>query len=317
MFNPGELFKQRVTEHIKRLNRYLRYIFNGHFMIALIFIIITLAIYYQKWLESIDETFPATLIIALALGFVASYNPLQTFIKEPDKVFLIVKEVQMHRYFRYALLYNYVVQLYMVFVVTAAIVPLFIQVYPGKTKLDYILTFVILLIIKAWNMLSNWYMLKVHNVNIRRFDKLVRTLISIALFYFLLVGQFVVIITVFYFAVIVNNIILTRKQSGLAWDVLIENDQHRLVLFYRFVSMFAEAPQISKRMKKRRVLASIINKLVPFDHSATYDYLYRMTFLRSSDYLSMYLRLILIGGVIIYLVPNIWLKIIFALLFIY
>src|SRR5690625_2345090 len=128
MFNPGELFKQRVTEHIKRLNRYLRYIFNGHFMIALIFIIITLAIYYQKWLESIDETFPATLIIALALGFVASYNPLQTFIKEPDKVFLIVKEVQMHRYFRYALLYNYVVQLYMVFFVTAAIIPMFIQV---------------------------------------------------------------------------------------------------------------------------------------------------------------------------------------------
>src|SRR5690625_3712377 len=42
-----------------------------------------------------------------------------------------------------------------------------------------------------------------------------------------------------------------------------------------------------------------------------------MKVLRSSYYLSMYLRLILIGGVIIYFVPNIWLKVIFALLFIY
>ena len=59
MFNPVELFKQRLSEHIKLLNRYLRYIFNGHFMIALLFIIITLAIYYQQWLENVKEDFPA------------------------------------------------------------------------------------------------------------------------------------------------------------------------------------------------------------------------------------------------------------------
>lgn len=317
MFNPTELFKQRLTEHIKLLNRYLRYIFNGHFMIALIFIIITLAVYYQKWLENLSVTFPATLVIALVLGFVVSYNPLQTFLKEPDKVFLIVKEEQMNRYFRLTLLYNFVVQLYIVFFVAAAIVPLSIQVYPGKTKLDYVSMFVIILVVKGWNLLSNWYMLKVQNVHIRTFDKFIRTLLSIGLFYFLLVGQFVVIITVLFFAVIVNNIILSRKQAGLAWDVLIENDQNRLALFYRFVSMFADAPQVTKRLKKRRILASLINKFIPFNHTFTYDYLYRLTFIRSSDYLSVYVRLLIVGGVIILFVPNVWFKIMFALLFIY
>lgn len=317
MFNPTELFKQRLKEHAKLLNRYLRYIFNGHFMIALIFIIITLSIYYQKWLEEMDESFPAAFVIALVLGVVASYNPLQMFLKEPDKVFLIVKEEEMHRYFRWTLIYNYFVQLYIVFIAAAAIVPLIGRAMPGWQTSDYLLMFVILLVVKAWNLISNWLMLKINNSQIIVMDKLIRTLLSIALFYFVLIGKFVVIIVVLYFAIIANNIYLSRKQSGLRWDALIDNDQHRLALFYRFVNMFADAPQMAKRLKKRRLLASFINRNIPFKHSATFDYLYRLSFARSSDYLNMYIRLIVLGAIVIFFVPNSWLKIVFALLFIY
>lgn len=317
MFNPIDLFKQRLTDHIKRLNRYLRYIFNGHFMIALIFMVIALAVYYQRWIENIGEEFPAALVIALVFGFVVSYNPLQMFLQEPDKVFLIVKEEQMKRYFRLTLVYNYMVQLYVVLIAAAAVIPLYAAVFPEKDKLDYVFMLVIILFIKAWNLISNWYMLKIRHVNIRIMDKILRTILSISLIYFLLIGKFVVIFIVFFFIVIANNIVLARKQSGLAWDVLIENDQNRLALFYRFVSMFADVPQIKKRLKKRRFLSSLVNKWVSFKHDSTFDYLYRLTFIRSSDYLSLYIRLIIIGGLVIFFVPNIWLKIIFALLFIY
>ncbi|HLR70090.1 MAG TPA: ABC transporter permease [Pseudogracilibacillus sp.] len=317
MFNAVELFKQRLTDHFKLLNRYLRYIFNGHFMIALIFIIITLAIYYQRWLENIGENFPSSIVIALALGFAVSYNPLQLFLKEPDKVFLIVKEEKMQRYFQLAVLYNFIVQLYIVFIITAVVLPLYNEVYPNETTLDFLYIFIIILVVKAWNLFANWNVLKIHNVRVRMFDKLIRTLLSIALFYFLLVDTFVVITAVLYFAAIVNNIIISRKQAGLAWDVLIENDQNRLASFYRFVSMFADAPQLTKRVKKRRILSSLIHQIVPFKHSSTYDYLYRLTFIRSNDYLHMYIRLIVIGGVVIFFVPNNWLKVVFALLFIY
>src|SRR5699024_2111484 len=102
-FDAKALFKQRLIDHIKLLNRYLRYIFNGHFMIALLFIIITLAVYYQQWLETINEQFPASIVMAIILGVVVSYNPIQSFLKDPDRVFLIVKEQAMHQYFQYAL----------------------------------------------------------------------------------------------------------------------------------------------------------------------------------------------------------------------
>ena len=36
MFNPTDLFKMRLKAHVTLLNRYWAYIFNGHFMIALV-----------------------------------------------------------------------------------------------------------------------------------------------------------------------------------------------------------------------------------------------------------------------------------------
>lgn len=317
MFNANELFKSRITEHMKLLNRYLRYIFNGHFMIALMFMIITLAVYYQKWLSTVGDDFPAMLVIALALGFAVSYNPIQSFLKEPDKVFLIVKEEQMHQYFRLTLVYNYIVQLYVVLIVSAAIGPLYGHFFTDKNKLDFLLLLFIALVIKGWNLVTNWYMLKIRSVRVRRMDIIIRTLLGISLFYFFMYGQFFVIIVVLFFLNVLNDYMLTRKQSGLAWDVLIDNDQSRLALFYRFVSMFADVPQTTKRIRTRRLLASLVKKYVPFNHAHTFDYLYRLSFIRSGDYLSMYIRLTIVGGVFIVLLPNSWLKILFALLFLY
>ncbi|MDY0396025.1 ABC transporter permease [Virgibacillus halophilus] len=50
---------------------------------------------------------------------------------------------------------------------------------------------------------------------------------------------------------------------------------------------------------------------------STFDYLYRITFIRSGDYFGMYVRLIIIGGLVMYYVPNFWMKVIFAILFLY
>src|SRR5699024_12331274 len=74
---------------------------------------------------------------------------------------------------------------------------------------------------------------------------------------------------------------------------------------------------MAKRMKKRRLLAKVIERVVPFKHSATFTYLYRLTFLRSSDYFTLYVRLTVIGGIVIYFIPNMWVTIAISLLFIY
>lgn len=318
MFDATALFVERFKAHLKLLNRYLRYIFNGHFMIALLFMIVVGAVYYKKWIDTLSPDFPTALVIAVIFGILVTYNPLQLFLKEPDKVFLIVKEEKMRAYFRYGLLYNYVFQLYVVALVIAVVSPLYTTMFAVGSKHVLFLTIVIL-ILKAWNMLIHFDMMKVRSSRLRLLDKIFRMLISMSIFYFLVMSDFVFagITTGLFFVLFVNNYLLSRKQNGLAWDILIENDGHRLSNFYRLVSMFANVPQLKARLKKRRLLASILNKFISFTHQASYDYLYRLTFIRSGDYLNMYVRLIIIGGIMIFFIPNVALKIALGLLFIY
>ncbi len=319
MFNSSHLFKQRLKEHILLINRYLRYIFNGHFMIAVLFGIITLAIYYQKWLTNLSPTFPAAIVVAVVFGVTVFYNPIQTFLKEPDKVFLIVKEIKLGNYFWRALFYNFFVQMYVVILAIAVTTPLLMVAFPMKDKWDYIFLYGLLIILKGWNLLSQWWMLNIQHKMILYIDKILRIFMSIIFFYFFILESFLFVTIIFVFMLIMfnNNYMLARKKASLGWEKLIENDQHRLASFYRFVSQFANVPETYKRLKKRRALAKIIEKIVPFKHQATFDYIYRLTFIRSGDYLNLFIRLTVIGALIILFVPNRWFVLLLALLFLY
>lgn len=317
MFNAKELFKDRLAEHMKRLNRYLRYIFNGHFMIALLFIIITVAIYYQQWLAQLSDSFPALLVSALFLGLVASYNPLQFLLKGPDQVFLIVKEVQLRPYFRYGFLYNYIVQLYIVVIVFAALLPLYTHAQPEATKKNYVTLLFIVLFIKAWNMMLNSHMLQVRSDRIRMLEMIGRMLLTILFFYTFMKGEFVVISALLLFAYFFNSFRFAQRRAGIAWDRLIDNDEARLGSFYRFVQMFADVPHVKRQMKKRRILSSFVHSFSTHNQDMTFSYLYRLTFLRSADYFPLFVRLTIIGIILILFVPILSLKVLFALLFIY
>src|SRR5699024_3909188 len=61
----------------------------------------------------------------------------------------------------------------------------------------------------------------------------------------------------------------------------------------------------------------VIERVVPFKHSTTFTYLYRLSFLHSSDYFILYVRLTVVVGFVIYFIPNMWVKIAISLLFIY
>ncbi|WP_267129008.1 ABC transporter permease [Radiobacillus deserti] len=123
MFDAQQLFRKRFSEHFKELSRYLKYIFNGHLVIVMLFILSALVYYYQQWLLDIPEGFPSIWVMAILMGFVASYSPIQTLLKEPDLVFLLPAEHKMRPYFRNALLYSLVIQLYLVFLIFAGLGP--------------------------------------------------------------------------------------------------------------------------------------------------------------------------------------------------
>ena len=112
MFDSHEFYKKRFSSHLKETGRYLKYIFNGHMAFAILFFISASAYYYQQWLTELPANFPTALIIGITFGLIVSYSPVRTLLKEPDLVFLIVAETKMGAYFRNALIYSFVIQLY-------------------------------------------------------------------------------------------------------------------------------------------------------------------------------------------------------------
>lgn len=316
MFDSNAFFKNRFSEHLKETSRYLRYMFTGHLMIAMLFFISAIAVYYQQWLANLPDNFPTAWVVGIAFGLVASYSPVRTLLKEPDLVFLIAAESKMTAYFRNALLYSFVIQLYLVLIVAAAFGPLYSATYPNSQ--GYLLTVLVLLIFKVWNLLANWWMLKIRASGVRQIDLVTRMLLSIAVFYFLIHDDIVLtaITTGLYIVVFLYDYSISRKQAGVVWDLLIEKDRNRMQAFYRIANMFTDVPHLKSKVKRRGWLVSIVSN-VPFQNKQSFNYLYRITFVRGGDYLSMYVRLIVIGGLFIYFVPQLWMKVLFALLFLY
>lgn len=318
MFDSHEFYKQRFAAHLKETGRYLKYMFNGHIMIALLFFISAIAVYYQQWLMSLPENFPTALVMGVVLGLLVSYSPVRTLLKEPDLVFLIAAEHKMKAYFRNSLIYSFVIQLYLILLAIAAFGPLYFATYPERSGKVYLLTLVVVLIFKGWNLITNWWMLKAREPSVRRIDLLIRVILNIAVFYFIIAGDILLclIATILFILVFLYDYNLSRKHPGIVWDLLVEKDQHRMQAFYRLANMFAEVPHLKNRVKKRRWIVSFVSK-VPFSKKYTFDYLYRITFVRSGDYLGMYVRLVIIGGLFIYFIPNMTMKILFAILFLY
>lgn len=317
MLNARQLFAGRLSAHVKKLSRYLRYILTGHMMIAMVFIISAMSVYYQRFLEEIPESFPSAWLIAIVLGSVTAYSPLQTLLKKADIIFLLPAENQLSGFFLRTWIYSYFTQLYIFAFAFAALAPLYMAVFPENASYTWL--FLFLLIVKAWSLAANWWMLRVRDKQTRLLDKAVRTALIIVMVYFYINQEtiFLIIVSVLLITLLSINFYLANKHKALNWDVMIESDYLRMRSFYRLANMFTDVPHLETPIKKRHFLARLITKHIPFRQNQAYLYLYRLTTVRSGEYLGIYLRLLVIGGLLIYFVPNEWLKLIFALLFLY
>lgn len=318
-FNPDELFKKRMGAHAKELSRYLKFMFNDHLAFAMIFFVIAFAYFYQQWLQSLPDDFPTSWILGIVFGLILTYSPIRTLLKKPDLVFLLPAESKMPKYFRWGLLYSFVIQAYVVVIISAVFAPLYFSTISGSTT-EYLTLVGLLLIFKWWNLLATWWMLKQRDNLSRLSDHLIRFGLNAATMFFIVQGDawfFAGITTVILWGILMYDYSLSQKQGAVAWDLLIAKEQAHMQSFYRLANLFTDVPHVQNRVKKRPLLTKMVIVNVPFKYQQTFDYLFRITFVRSSDYLGMYIRLLLLALFFIYWIPNEFAKIGFSLLFLY
>lgn len=317
-FDARKLFADRLSHHIRELSRYFRYIFNGHIAFAMLFFISALAYYYKSWLDGLPPDFPAFIIMGIVFALVLSISPIRTLLKEADLVFLLAAEQKLKPYFRGALLYSFVSQLYVTVLAAAVLGPLYFASRPEESGRSYLLLIVVLVVFKIWNLLAAWNVRQVRSQGFRRGEIIVRFLINLAVFWMLTKGEvlFAGIATVLFVLLIAADSFTAKKEAGVYWENLIAKEQAGMQAFYRFANLFTDVPHLKDRVKRRRWLVALLDR-VPFKQNLSFDYLYRRTVARSGDYFGMYIRLIVLGGLAIWFVPNLIMKLLFALLFLY
>ncbi|MFT4416731.1 ABC transporter permease [Fredinandcohnia humi] len=317
MIDTKNLWQKRSVQHFKEISRYLRLMLNDHLLIALLFLGGGGAYYYNLWLEDIPENFPYALILGLVLGLLVTNSRIQTFVKEPDLVFLLPIEKELTPYFQKSFWYSLVSQSYLILIVFAVAAPLYLAA-TNRPLSSLISIFVIVFLSKAWNLLMTWFIQYFTEPSAHVFDVAVRLLINIALMYLLFsaasilfVGSvlLIMLILLFYFHKAIDK-------KGLKWNMLIDLEAKRMLTFYRLANLFTDVPKLKERVKKRAWL-NWVTGFIGYSKKNSFRYLYTRTFLRTSDYLGMYIRLSIIGGAVLYFVPFYYGKAFVMLLFLY
>jgi ABC-2 type transport system permease protein len=317
MFDDHKLWRDRFSQRTKDLGKYLRYIFNGHLMIVLVFLIGAAAYYYQNWVKGLPEHFPAEIIMAVFIGLFLTYSPVYNFLLEADQVFLLPLENKMKRYFYRSGIVSLIYQGYILLLVLAVFMPMYARVSTSGFR-PFFTFLIMLLALKAWNLASSWRIQYFIHPAVYRWDGIVRYFINTT-FAFLLFKQanpLILLLIAVVMALYYRFFYKSTKNSSLKWDLLISQEEKRMNSFYRLANLFTDVPMLKDTVKRRKWLDFLV-KPMGFSQEKTFHYLFVRTFLRSGDYLGLFIRLTIIGGLAIYFLSFGLGQILIAVLFLY
>ncbi len=312
-----ELWGNRLSDYIKELAKYLKYMLNDHLLFVLLISMGWLAFSYSSWVKTIDSSFPGIILISFVLSFFLSWNPIYTLLKNADRVYLLPVETRMKTYFRNSIILSYVVQSVLLFIITAACMPMYVQV-TGEAFSNFFIITIVILLLKALNIWHRWHILKFQEKEVRIIDDCVRFLLNGAFLYlFLQWSQFILTLAIgillfaycFYFHA-------QSKDKGMKWDLLIQLEEQRMLAFYRIANLFTDVPKIKGQVKRRKWADSLLPKPT-FNTKNTYSYLYGRTFIRMNEYFGLYTRLTMIGIILIAYTDQLIVRLLIGLLFLY
>ncbi|AZB42245.1 ABC transporter permease [Bacillus sp. FJAT-42376] len=297
MKNVLELWGARLEEHIKEVRSYLRYMLNDHLLIVMIFLLAGGALGYQSWLKELPDSFPAEILIAAVFALILIFSSVRTLFKEADLVFLLPLEEKMHTYLKKAKGYSFIQSLIPLILLYLLLGPLYLAVSVSGTP--YIYTGVLLLVLNFWNMESDWFISYSDDASSAIWDRIVRFALNAAVLYFVLTEHYL-------FAVIVIVLMLglmiyyakAAKGKGLKWDRLIRTELRKKQSFYRLANLFTDVPKLKKEAHRRAYLDWVLQS-IRYGREHVYMYMFARAFIRSTDYLGIFIRLTVISGLVL------------------
>ena len=306
--NSEQLWGSRFKTYQKKVMKYAKYMMNDHFMIVFFFLFGFLLFQYSTWLKTIRILeWPLILFISLLLAVFPLFGEIATYVEEADLHFLSVIGEDFKPYFKRAIRYSWIFPLVMNGIATIFVLPIFMQAY-GNGTIPFIDIFVTLLSLKGFHFMvqksvlegklpkNSYYNLALYLVN------------SICLF-----GILSLIPNIFSLlmalVLMVLSIVLYRFASAkpvhFVWNELIGHEQMRQQRIFRVIALFVDVPFLKKHQAKRNQSLDIfVGKLTP-NRIHPYRYLLVRTALRSSNYVTVFLQMI-VATVLLSFASSIW-----------
>lgn len=306
--NSEQLWGSRFKTYQKKVMKYAKYMMNDHFMIVFFFLFGFLLFQYSTWLKTIRILeWPLILFVSLLLAIFPLFGEIATYVEEADLHFLSVIGEDFKPYFKRAIRYSWIFPLVMNGIATIFVLPIFMQAY-GNGTIPFIDIFVTLLSLKGFHFMvqksvlegklpkNSYYNLALYLVN------------SICLF-----GILSLIPNIFSLlmalVLMVLSIVLYRFASAkpvhFVWNELIGREQMRQQRIFRVIALFVDVPFLKKHQAKRNQSLDIFVKRLTPNRIHPYRYLLVRTALRSSNYVTVFLQMIVVT-VLLSFASSIW-----------
>ncbi|MFA9557210.1 ABC transporter permease [Evansella sp. AB-rgal1] len=307
MLSEKELWQKRRSEYWTMAIKYLKLIGNSGFLFTIYLLFVFGSYYYGQLLEWLPETFPATLFFTIVLTWFITRGRVRTFAKQGDLFFLTPRERKLTSYFRSSIVYSWIMETAWLFLVMLLLAPLFFDRISSSGTM-FLSILMLLSGLKLWNLLSGFEEQRIQEKN--RF--LLHTMIRLGLngvgVYALfslqpisIIGGIAVALIIFY----VGYFYKLSKLHSLKWERLVEIEGQTVMTFYRIANSFTDVPALKSKVRPRIWLSSLF-KLVSYKKQHVYHYMFSRAFVRSNDYFGIYIRLTLIGLLLVSIVQLDW-----------
>ncbi|WLR42847.1 ABC transporter permease [Bacillus carboniphilus] len=306
MNSVEEIWKKRLLKHYEEMQKYLKYMLNDHLLIVLVILAGAAAIGYSNWLTDIPEGFPTIWVIIFSFTLLLTFVGNRTLLEEPDQIFLLPLEEKMSSYFRSALVFSFVTQMGWMLLVAVILAPLYSTgtSYNGN---DYLFLLLQLVLIRAWNHYMIWMFIHYIDGGPKWIDSALRIAVNFVAVFLIVQQSWLLAIVVY--IVMIGLLLFFRKMTiskPIRWNYLIEEEQKKQQRFYRLANLFTDVPHVKNEVKRRKIFDFVL-RMIPFQNKETFRFLYTASFLRSGDYIGLWFRLTVIGGLfLIFMDLPIW-----------
>lgn len=314
MIDVKKLWTKRRNAHLTQMLKYFSLMANSGLIVSLILLIVIGSIYYAKLLQALPDDFPAVFILTIIFSIWLTKSPIRTLLKEGDLVFLLPVESRMKQYFSMAISSSITAGAFSTLFIFTLLWPI-VQVFIHDGWKMYVIFSFFLIAAKIFNLFVSWeerrLPYKSHQMNYR----IMRFIVNFVYAYLLFNEAYLFLIAIFAIMYVLKNFVFGffEKQHGYQWEMLLAEEQALKIKGYRLVNYFTDVPALKQTVHRRPLL----NRLAAFSFKKNnaFSALYMKTFIRSGDYLGLYVRLILLGFLFLYLIPPGWWQLAVVFLF--